>query len=359
MVYILIGTKAQLVKMAPVMKALQEKRQEYLFIHTGQHKETMDDMYQDFGIKKPDVVLYEGPDITSVKQTVLWLLKLLWRSSRNRKVIFPKKKKSIVLVHGDTLSTLAGALIGRFTGITVGHVESGLRSYNLFHPFPEEITRILVIRLSQVLFCPGSWALKNVESMNKKKVDTQFNTLLDTVNLSKKKRSQSSGNLSEGIFSLVSLHRYENIFKMKQLLDIVVLLEKIAKKHHLIFILHPPTKKQLKKFGLYNRLESNPNITCENRFPHSVFLQILLKAEFVITDGGSLQEECSYLGVPCLLYREATERKEGMGKNVVLSGREEDRILDFIKNYKEYVRQEQEDRKSPSIIISDYLADFA
>lgn len=358
MIYIVLGTKAQLVKMAPVMKSLQDRKTDYCFIHTGQHKETMDEMYLDFNIKKPDIFLYNGADITSIPQIGLWFLKLLWKSVWNKKEIFQKRQNSIVLVHGDTFSTLLGALMGIFARIKVGHVESGLRSFNIFHPFPEELTRLAVLRLSHVLYCPGQWALDNVRKYKAEKIDILANTLHDTVALSQKKMDTNPPEI-EYPFALVSLHRYENIFKNDQLTKVVEQLEKIALKHKLLFILHPPTKKQLLKFDLYDRLNCNLNIVCRNRFSHSGFLKILYQSDFVITDGGSLQEETSYLGKPCLLFREATERMEGVGENVILSKFDENVINNFVKNYKEFERNSVELTSSPSDIITEHLRQYS
>ena len=251
MIYIVLGTKAQLIKMAPVMKSLQDKKIDYCFIHTGQHKETMDEMYLDFNIKSPDTFLYNGADITSIPQIGLWFLKLLWKSVWNKKAIFQKRQNSIVLVHGDTFSTLLGALMGRFARIKVGHVESGLRSFNILHPFPEELTRLAVLRLSHVLYCPGQWALDNVKKYESEKIDILANTLHDTVALSQKKMATNQPEI-ESPFALVSLHRYENIFKNDQLTKIVEQLEKIALKHKLLFILHPPTKNSYKNLNYMN-----------------------------------------------------------------------------------------------------------
>ena len=104
-------------------------------------------MISDFKIKGPDKVLYDGPDVVSIPRMFFWINQILWKSVTRKQEIFGKKVKGFVLVHGDTFSTLLGALMGRITGLRVGHVESGLRSYNLFHPFPEELIRIITFRL--------------------------------------------------------------------------------------------------------------------------------------------------------------------------------------------------------------------
>lgn len=358
MITVILGTKAQLIKMAPVMKCMQVRKIPYRFVHTGQHKETMEEMYSDFGIKRPDITLYNGPDIVSVRQIFIWFIRLLIKSLTSQKKIFGNSRDGIVLVHGDTLSTLLGALMGRIAGLQVGHVESGLRSFNYFHPFPEEITRVLVFRLSHILFCPGQWAVDNVARLKKKIVNTNYNTLLDTIHLSRN-RKNSSDHIPQYRFGIVSLHRYENIFKKKQLLLIVTLLEKMAEQQRLLFVLHPPTAKQLVKFGLFERMQLNSQIEYVPRLHHSDFLNLLSVAEFVITDGGSLQEETSYLGKPCLLLRKTTERLDGLGENVVLSEYKEDVIDKFLNNYKEHQRTTEQEQFSPSEKIVESVLGFS
>lgn len=358
MITVILGTKAQLIKMAPVMKHMHNRTIPYRFVHTGQHLETMEEMYRDFGIKSPDITLYSGPDIVSIKQIIVWFIRILVMSLVQRKKIFGNCKNGIVLVHGDTLSTLLGALLGRAAGLKVGHVESGLRSFNYFHPFPEEITRILVFRLSHILFCPGQWAVDNVTKLKKMIVNTRFNTLGDTIHLSRSRKTRCSQTPCYP-FSIVSLHRYENIFKKEQLVIIIKLLEKVAEKQHLLFILHPPTAKQLEKFDLLARVRSNCHIECVSRLEHSAFLALLQATEFVITDGGSLQEETAFLGIPCLLFREVTERHEGIGENVVLSCFKEELIFDFVSSYKKFRRNTQAFGMSPSAIIVDNIKDYA
>jgi len=183
MIHIIIGTKAQLVKMAPVMAHMASSGIQYNFIYTGQHRATIEEMLTDFGIKNPDITLYDGKDITSIVEMIVWSFRLLTLAFFRKKTIFLDDKKGIVLVHGDTLSTLLGAVMGKVAGLKVGHVESGLRSFNLFHPFPEEIIRILTFRLSDILFCPGKWAMDNVSRLKKIKINTVENTLYDCISL--------------------------------------------------------------------------------------------------------------------------------------------------------------------------------
>jgi UDP-N-acetylglucosamine 2-epimerase (non-hydrolysing) len=358
MIHIVLGTKAQLIKMAPIMKKLTLRGIEYNYISTGQHKETIDDILVNFDIKKPDHQLYEGKDITSIFSMLIWSVKILYCSFFKRKEIFAGDKNGIILVHGDTLSTVLGALMGKFTGLKVGHVESGLRSFNVFQPFPEEIFRRITFNLSDVMFCPGDWAVKNLGKYNGVKINTEMNTLYDSLNFAK----PSIDNIDDIVipserFAIVTLHRFENV-KNKDILEkIVVLLETISDKINLIFILHKLTEKKLVRYGLLDRLKLNPKIELRKRYDYFRFIKLMTYSDFIVSDGGSNQEECSYLGKPVLLFRNVTERNEGIGKNAVLSKFKMDIIADFLERYENLKGIHPDFNKSPSDIILDYCID--
>ncbi len=336
------------------MRCLSKHCIDYNFIHTGQHRETMDDMLVEFNLKQPDIRLYGGADIVSIGRMLTWTIFILWKSITRRTKIFKNDRKGIVLIHGDTFSTILGALMGRLAGLDVGHVESGLRSYNFFNPFPEELTRVLVFYLSHILFCPGEWALNNVKRLRKKKINTKTNTMSDTLEMALQKNLRTD-HIPATSYAIVSIHRYENIFEKKRLDRIVELLEHVARKHHLVFILHPPTEKRLRATNNFARLKENPLIELRNRYSYFDFVALLQKCQFVVTDGGSLQEETSYLGVPCLLLRKHTERVEGLNWNVVLSNYEISVIDNFIGAYEKYRKKSISNVIGPSEIIVESI----
>ncbi len=352
MIHVVLGTKAQLVKMAPVMVQLRDRDVPYRFVHTGQHQATMDEMLEEFGLKPPDVVLHRGRDVVSLPQMVVWAAKILWQCVTRRREIFGDEPRGIVLVHGDTFSTLLGALMGRVARLRVGHVESGLRSFRLFHPFPEEITRLLTFRLSDSLYCPGPWALSNVEGRGSEHVDTGCNTLFDTLRLALAV-DRRRDHVPAVPYALVSLHRYENVFNRESLASLVETIEELARDRRMLFILHPPTERQMGKLDLRARLDANPNVELRPRYTYFDFVTLLEGASFVVTDGGSIQEESSYLGLPCLLMRRVTERPEGLGDNVLLSNFDADRVRDFALNPEAYRRAPMSSQHRPSQVIVD------
>ncbi len=357
MIHIFIGTKAQLIKMAPIMRVLQDRGHAYNFIYSGQHRDTVDDILANFAIsKKPDVTLYHGRDITGIVQMGKWALDIVrkYSSSQHATELFRDDKNGIVLNHGDTFSTLLGSWLAKRHGLKSAHVESGLRSHNIFHPFPEELTRLATFRLSDYFFAPGEWALANLAGYKGVKINTGQNTLCDAL---RHTAQQTEASRAPG-YGLVSVHRFENIFFRKRLTLIVDMLIASDPAHPKLFILHKPTEKKLKEYGLYERLAACGHIELHPRYDYFRFISLLRGSDYLITDGGSNQEECSYLGLPCLLMRKATERQEGLGQNTVLSGYDAEVVKTFMNNPQQYRRAPMQIAQSPSELIVDALQAF-
>ena len=360
-IHIVVWTKAQLIKMAPIMKLLQDRNIEYNYIFTGQHQETMWELQKNFWLKDPDIVLYSWKDITWVVQMLFWVFKILW------KILFWKKEKvfgqketkwQILLTHWDTFSTILWALMWKLAWMKVAHVESGLRSFNIFHPFPEELTRLWTFRLSNIYFCPWDWAINNLKKYKWEKINTEYNSLLDALKLAIKNEDKAKVEIPKEDYCVFTTHRFENIFKKEKFEEIISYLEEIQKNIKVLFILHPPTRKQLEKFGLMDKIEKLENVELRPRYDYFDFNKLLYYSQYCVTDGGSNQEECYYMWKPCLLLREATERTEWLDKNVVISKFDKNIISDFIKNYKKYSFDFIQTEKSPSEIIVNYCLNF-
>ena len=361
MLHIIIGTRAQIIKMAPVMKELEERGIDYNFVFLAQHKETMYEIFSQFGIKNPNIVIGDlNKDITNVKDMILWSIRILIYGFFQRKKIFQNDTKGIVLIHGDAPPLLLGGIIAKFQVLKGAQVEAGLRSFNIFKPFPEEATRVLSakIGLIDIFFCQNEKATLNVAQYKKTAFCTQYNTMLDSLRLAKKMSSGNTIPEISGEFAIVSLHRFETISKKEKLEQVVSELIKISKKIKILFILHPPTRVALKKSGLYNLLEKESTCQLLPRLGFFEFSHLLTKAEFIMTDGGSNQEECYYLGIPCLLFRSETERIEGLNTNVVLSKFNPAIIDEFVANYNKYRRETVSKSISPSNFIVDQLKEF-
>lgn len=356
MIHVFLGTKAQLIKMAPIMKLLSDRNIPYNFIHSGQHQETVSDIISDFQISPPDFYLANGPDVKSKSQVPKWLYLCAARTGKKSECWAGRKPgdKDVVLVHGDTLSTLAGALAAKRMRFQCAHIESGLRSFNILHPFPEELVRLATFRLANTLYCPDASAVDNVSALCKVTINTQGNTMLDATRLAV--QTKRASDLSA--FGIISVHRYENIFSSKRLSWIVDRIICISKRHKSLFIMHPPTEQRLRDTGLYSKLEAAPNVELKKRLGYFEFSELLAKAQFLVTDGGSNQEECSYLGLPCLVMRKATERGEGIGHNVVISNYDSQIISHFFNNLSSYRKASILNNGSPSEIIVKHLEPF-
>lgn len=343
MIHVFVGTKAQLIKMAPIMRELQLRGVEYNFIFSGQHQNTIKELRENFGIKDPDFILHKGKDVTSIFYMGWWLVKIILVSLVNKKKLWRGDKGGVVLNHGDTFSTLAGSILAKLAGQKNAHVESGLRSFNFMNPFPEEITRVAVFLLSNIYFCPNEWAKNNLAAYQGEKINTNGNTLYDALTYIQGLQSSRSVDIPDVKYCVVSFHRFENIFHEGQLDLILNAIERISASIRVLVIMHKPTLAKLKSFGRLGDLEKNKNVELRPRYDYLDFIALVSSSEFVVTDGGSNQEECFYLGKPCLLLRRATERTEGLGLNVVLSKFEPNLIADFVQNY--------EKLKTPSIVL--------
>jgi UDP-N-acetylglucosamine 2-epimerase (non-hydrolysing) len=361
MIYIILGTRAQLVKMAPVIKEIEQRNWPLTLIHTGQHKEGIEDLLKDFQLKTEWQWLYANEEeVKTISRAFGWLLTLITAI-----IIKPdsllldcnSNEDNIILVHGDTFSTVLGALIGKRTGIKVAHIESGLRSFNFLNPFPEEINRILTFHLADIAFCPGQWALNNLKKYKKlTKIDTENNTLLDSLKLALSTPSIVTNKIPTTKYGVVSIHRFENIFFTRRFKEIINQLIDVSEQNYLIFVLHPSTRKQLIKIGLFEKLALNPNIELRERTGYFKFIQLLSQSQFVITDGGSNQEELSYLNIPTFLMRKATERQEGLNDNVKIGNISSNKLKTFISEVTLHEKKQVNlPLNSPSKIICEQL----
>ena len=348
-----IGTRAQLIKTAPVMKEMEERKIDYTFIYTAQHKETIDGIIKNFGIKNPDINLGTNKEAKTIRLFGKWMFRMLSVLIFKRKKLIPRA--GLMITHGDTATCVWGAMLGKLTGCKVMHLESGLRSFNLLKPFPEEIIRLITFRLTDVYVCPNKWALNNLKNYGGIKINTEMNTQYDSVMLVLKNLNKIKVDLPNGKFCVVSIHRFEHIFDKKKFSEIIRIVDKVSKKMLVIFVLHPATVKQIDNLGYRERLESNKNIILNKRLPFFEFIKMVYKTEYVITDGGSNQEELYYLGKPTLILRDVTERTEGLGKNAVLA-KFDDKVIDgFICNYSKYKTNEIKVKNQPSKIIVNWI----
>lgn len=362
MIHFLIGTRAQLIKTAPVMAECGRRRIPYNFVFMAQHRQTIHEIIAFFGIERPHRVLGDtGRDLANVKSLLKWSVAVFAAAMKDRRRIFRGDAHGVALVHGDALPALTGALLAKAAGLRVAHVEAGLRSFDYRHPFPEELIRVLVwkLRLPDYYFCPNARALENVASYPGKKFDTGCNTLFDALQMALEfAPDDETGFIPEGGYGIVTLHRFETIGSRQKLQEVLELIDWITRRIKLLFILHPPTLEALRQNGFYEVLENNPMVELRPRYDYFRFVRLLKESRFVITDGGSNQEECFYLGHPCLLLRRRTERTEGLGENAVLSKFDPGLIRNFVENYESYRRKTPQLPMRPSEAILEALREY-
>lgn len=330
-VLVLLGTKAQFVKMAPVLLAMDECAVPYTLVYTGQHSETFGEMEAAFGTRAPDIRLFPDFEADTHFGLIRWAFRF-WLAVLKPSFRRVWSEHDIFLVHGDTASTLFGAMLGRLSRSGVAHIEAGLRSPKILDPFPEELIRRLVSRLSTLHFCPDDWSCSNLRGVSGELVDTHGNTLLDSLRLALARpevRASRAENASETPFGIVSIHRNENLSSSRRFESLMQVVLSITDEIRLRFVLHPATRKRLIRSGWLEKLQAHERIQLLGRMDYFSFVSLMSRARFLLTDGGSNQEEAAQLGIPCLLLRKSTERRDGLGVNVELSDLDSDRIVEI------------------------------
>lgn len=356
--YFFLGTEAELIKMLPVLLSFKKRNIHFKIIASGQNDISKSELLKIADISPIDITISKE----KIKQTTIglftWFISTLFKGSfiLRREFSIDRNNKDMI-VHGDTISTVMGTILAKIFHMKLVHVEAGLRSYNYFHPFPEEIDRVLVSNFADIHFCPNAWAVNNLKKKRGQVVNTYQNTLAESlaIALMQKRNSNLINKLKNKKYFIFVVHRQENLYNEKFLKQVIALVQEAAKTYTCLFILHKPTKIVLEKLHLIKELQNNKNIILTERIPYIEFMQIIDNAQFMITDGGSNQEEAYYLGKPCLILRKHTERIEGLNKNILLSGNDLGKITHFIKEHKKYIVKKTDLKKSPSEIITNTL----
>ncbi len=323
---VILGTRPEIIKMAPVIKELGRKQANYFVLHTGQHYSYNLDkvFFEQLALPHPEYNLDigSGSHAETTGKMLIGIEKILMKES-----------PEVILVEGDTNSILAGALAATKLGIKVGHVEAGLRSYD--QCMPEEINRILTDHISDYLFAPTEKAKQILtgEGIGEEKIFVTGNTIVDAVldNLElaeRKTDTLDTLHLKSKEYFLVTLHRQENVDNPERFASILEGLERVSTTYGLpmFFPVHPRSKKMMAKFGLQAR-----SIILAEPLDFLAFLQLESNARLVLTDSGGIQEETCILRVPCVTLRDNTERPEtvDVGSNI-LAGASAERIADCV-----------------------------
>ena len=319
----IIGARPQFIKAAPVSKALRGAGLTEFLLHTGQHYDRMmsDVFFSEMGIPEPDLNIEIGSGSHGF-QTGHMLIRI--------EEVLIKESPDMVLVYGDTNSTLAGALAASKLHIPLAHVEAGLRSYNKI--MPEETNRIITDHCADIRFCPTQTAVENLQKEGITKGvhlvgDTMVDALMTFIEIAETKSTilQKMGLQSEGYY-LATVHRPYNTDNPDNLRAIISAFKELD--HKVVFPVHPRTRQKLGDIVGYSELRSNPNLVFIDPVGYLDMLVLEKNARMILTDSGGIQKEAFIFNVPCITLRPETEWVETVasGWNTVV-GADKDRIV--------------------------------
>lgn len=335
-----MGARPNFMKMAPIHKEFSRHKSKIIhkIVHTGQHYDMKmsDVFFKELELPKPDIYLGVGSKSHAQQKAHIMI--------EFEKIIM-KEKPDLVMVYGDVNSTTAASVVSsKIIGkngrpLPVAHVESGLRSFD--KTMPEEINRIITDVLSDYLFVTEPGGVRNLkrEGVDESKIFFVGNTMIDSLKFYLKKIGKSDILrelcISEKKFALVTLHRPSNVDNknnLNKILGIFKNINAVSPESDIVFPVHPRTYKMLDKFRLNGKFSEIKNLILTGPLGYLDFLKLTSCAEFVLTDSGGIQEETTYLRIPCLTLRENTERPvtAELGTNVIC-GLNEKIIFKYIK----------------------------
>ena len=311
---IVAGARPNFMKIAPLIRAIKkhnlniemrESKIDYVLVHTGQHYdiEMSEGFFRDLELPPPDINLEVG-SASHAEQTANLLTSF-------EKVCLKEKPKWVIVV-GDVNSTMACSLVSAKMGIKIAHVEAGLRSYD--RDMPEEINRLVTDVLADLLFTPSADADENLirEGISLNKIKRVGNVMIDTLILNMDKTRQAKAvekyDLKAKHFVYVTLHRPSNVDDETTLTAIIRFLITISEKLQVVFAVHPRTQQRMESYGLWADAENTPNLILTKPLSYHDSMSLIEKSRFVLTDSGGIQEETTYLKIPCLTLRPNTER---------------------------------------------------
>ena len=339
----ILGTRPEAIKLAPVIKEFNKYPQKFKvkICNTGQHKEMSMQILNFFGIK-PDYnlnIMKKNQDLYTLTSNLVLALK----------EIFKIEKPDITFVQGDTTTAFCGALTSFYSKVPIAHIEAGLRSFNKYSPFPEEINRVLISHLADYHFAPTLKAKENLENEGiKENIWVVGNTVIDALFLALRKIKETGENkfyqkynfidFSKKII-LVTGHRRENFGKPFE--NVCLALKEIVNSYKNAEIVFPVHLNPNVRQYVYQILKNHPRIHLLEPLDYPDLVWLLSKSYFVITDSGGIQEEAPALGKPVLVTREVTERIEAIEAGTAkLVGTSKEKIvneaLKLLTNLEEY-----------------------
>ena len=326
----ILGTRPEIIKMAPIIDEISKRGIDQIVLHTGQHydKEMSDNFFRDLEIPSPDYNIHVGSG-THGKQTGLMM--------EGIEEVLLDEKPDIVLVQGDTNAVLAGALVASKLHIAVGHVEAGLRSFDM--TMPEEVNRRAADICSTMYFIPTEESAINLlaEGFSRKNLFITGNTVVDAcfrhLEIARKRGFEEPSLAELDIENMdniltLTMHRAENVDVRERVTNVIEALRQLDGMN-IIFPIHPRTKNTLQNFGLFDELNDLDHVHIIKPLGYLDFLQLTSASSLILTDSGGLQEEAITLNVPALTLRYNTERPETVtaGGNILV-GSDKETILE-------------------------------
>ena len=356
------GTRPEAIKIAPIVKEFQKYDDifEVKVCVTAQHREMLDQVLNLFEIK-PDYdldLMKPNQDLYDITNNVLSGLKK----------VLEEVKPDVVFVHGDTTTTMASSLAAYYQQIDVAHVEAGLRTNNIYSPFPEEMNRQLSSKIAKYHFAPTRMAEKNLlqEGIKKDNIFVVGNSVVDALlnvveNVKDKKFDYESYSLSERKFILATGHRRENFGE--GFLNICEALKEIALKYQNIDIVYPVHLNPNVQKPVNDLLSNINNIYLIKPLEYEAFVKLMSKSYIILTDSGGIQEEAPSLGKPVLVMRDTTERPEAVAAGTVkLVGTSKELIVlelsQLISNEKAYFKMSMAHNPYGDGKTSKYIVDI-
>jgi UDP-N-acetylglucosamine 2-epimerase (non-hydrolysing) len=294
-----VGARPNFMKVAPVIGAFRDYAVRQTLVHTGQHYDAgmSDVFFQQLGIPAPDINLAVGSGSHAVQTAEIM--------TRFEAVVLDQRP-DVVLVYGDINSTVAATLVCAKLGITIGHVEAGLRSFD--RTMPEEINRLVTDQLSDMLFTPSEDGDVNLlrEGIAGQKIFRVGNVMIDTLVRLKPQAEavRRNDDVFSGPYALVTLHRPANVDHPESLSRVLGAMNELSRDVRVVFPVHPRTRARIDAMGW----QPERNLTMVDPVGYIEFLALQMRATMVITDSGGIQEETTFLGVPCITARANTER---------------------------------------------------
>lgn len=305
-IHLIAAARPNFMKIAPLFHALREEDNFLpVLVHTGQHYDVnmSDVFFQELGLPEPDIHLGVGSG-THAQQTGQVMMAY-------EKVLLDDPPDLVVVV-GDVNSTLAATLAAVKLGVPVAHLEAGLRSFD--RTMPEEINRLVTDALADLLWTPSPDGDENLlkEGVPAERIVRVGNIMIDSFEMMRARIEQQAIyaelGLQPGRYAVVTIHRPANVDGQEELQKIVSVLKGLAANIPVVLPLHPRTRKNLEHYQLLPSLEADPEVHLLEPQSYIRFMNLVMNCSFVVTDSGGIQEETTYLGIPCLTLRPNTER---------------------------------------------------